>query len=431
MRGDGRTSFPLVDGVRDLHFTYYADPDPSSAPTLGAADRHMRVCRWALPRAVARAVGRRIAQRAIRIGTDRRSVLRYRAESFRRGLVAHSPGPCRSASGSVPGLGPVNPLYSSCRSMSPRTTSTSLGSGAYAVGSVTRVWRGQGGVALITSLVDRSSHRNRSRAHDVGHRGDVARRGRRTSQVLSSAADAGSGPSRGGPHAVSRLDDDAGGGDEWCWHRCSTMGDGPDARRSKRCRLVSETRRVQAESDSLYGVRPRTLIARHGGCSRGERSPTWCPVAWLTRQSISRHGSPTIQPMATRIRVRTEWPRPCPRDGVRIGGARAIRGSDRRPCRADRVRRPAVGHTDCFVEGATLTSEAVRCPSCQVLVHARHSRCPKCRAHLNRQVHEALGVALLEVRRARRRARRSRGWWAGSGSRGRNLSWMASRVRIR
>ena len=29
-----------------------------------------------------------------------------------------------------------------------------------------------------------------------------------------------------------------------------------------------------------------------------------------------------------------------------------------------------------------MTSEAVRCPSCQVLVHARHSRCPKCRAHL-------------------------------------------------
>jgi prepilin-type N-terminal cleavage/methylation domain-containing protein len=37
MRGDGRTSFPLVDGVRDLHFTYYADPDPSSVSMLGAA----------------------------------------------------------------------------------------------------------------------------------------------------------------------------------------------------------------------------------------------------------------------------------------------------------------------------------------------------------------------------------------------------------
>ena len=36
MRGDGRTAFPLVDGVRDLHFTYYADPDPASAPTIGA-----------------------------------------------------------------------------------------------------------------------------------------------------------------------------------------------------------------------------------------------------------------------------------------------------------------------------------------------------------------------------------------------------------
>jgi hypothetical protein len=37
MRGDGRTSFPLVDGVRDLRFTYYADPDPSSVSMLGAA----------------------------------------------------------------------------------------------------------------------------------------------------------------------------------------------------------------------------------------------------------------------------------------------------------------------------------------------------------------------------------------------------------
>jgi hypothetical protein len=37
MRGDGKTAFPLVDGVRDLHFIYYADPDPASAPTNGAA----------------------------------------------------------------------------------------------------------------------------------------------------------------------------------------------------------------------------------------------------------------------------------------------------------------------------------------------------------------------------------------------------------
>jgi len=37
MRGDGRSAFALVDGVRDLHFTYYADPDPSSAPAIGAA----------------------------------------------------------------------------------------------------------------------------------------------------------------------------------------------------------------------------------------------------------------------------------------------------------------------------------------------------------------------------------------------------------
>src|SRR6478736_6806243 len=37
MRGDGKTAFPLVDGVRDLRFTYYADPDPASAPAIGAA----------------------------------------------------------------------------------------------------------------------------------------------------------------------------------------------------------------------------------------------------------------------------------------------------------------------------------------------------------------------------------------------------------
>jgi Tfp pilus assembly protein PilW len=37
MRGDGRTAFPLIDGVRDLRFTYYADPDPASVSALGAA----------------------------------------------------------------------------------------------------------------------------------------------------------------------------------------------------------------------------------------------------------------------------------------------------------------------------------------------------------------------------------------------------------
>jgi len=37
MRGDGRSAFALVDGVRNLRFTYYADPDPSTAPAIGAA----------------------------------------------------------------------------------------------------------------------------------------------------------------------------------------------------------------------------------------------------------------------------------------------------------------------------------------------------------------------------------------------------------
>lgn len=36
MRKEGRTAFPLVDGVADLRFTYYADPDPASVSTLRA-----------------------------------------------------------------------------------------------------------------------------------------------------------------------------------------------------------------------------------------------------------------------------------------------------------------------------------------------------------------------------------------------------------
>jgi type II secretory pathway pseudopilin PulG len=36
MRGNGRSAFPLVDGVRDLRFTYYADPDPASVSAAGA-----------------------------------------------------------------------------------------------------------------------------------------------------------------------------------------------------------------------------------------------------------------------------------------------------------------------------------------------------------------------------------------------------------
>jgi hypothetical protein len=37
MRGGGRTVLPLVDGVEDLHFTYFADPDPMSVSQAGAS----------------------------------------------------------------------------------------------------------------------------------------------------------------------------------------------------------------------------------------------------------------------------------------------------------------------------------------------------------------------------------------------------------
>jgi prepilin-type N-terminal cleavage/methylation domain-containing protein len=37
MRGNGRDAFPLVDDVGDLRFTYFADPDPASVSTGGAA----------------------------------------------------------------------------------------------------------------------------------------------------------------------------------------------------------------------------------------------------------------------------------------------------------------------------------------------------------------------------------------------------------
>lgn len=37
MRAAGRTAFPLADGVEDLRFTYYADPDPMSVSIRGAA----------------------------------------------------------------------------------------------------------------------------------------------------------------------------------------------------------------------------------------------------------------------------------------------------------------------------------------------------------------------------------------------------------
>jgi hypothetical protein len=36
MRRDGRSAFPLVDGIRDLRFTYFADPDPMSVSAVGA-----------------------------------------------------------------------------------------------------------------------------------------------------------------------------------------------------------------------------------------------------------------------------------------------------------------------------------------------------------------------------------------------------------
>jgi hypothetical protein len=37
MRGSGHAVFPLVDGVDDARFTYYADPDPMSVSAVGAA----------------------------------------------------------------------------------------------------------------------------------------------------------------------------------------------------------------------------------------------------------------------------------------------------------------------------------------------------------------------------------------------------------
>ena len=43
-----------------------------------------------------------------------------------------------------------------------------------------------------------------------------------------------------------------------------------------------------------------------------------------------------------------------------------------------------------------MTSNAVRCPSCQVLVHAKHSRCPKCRAHLVVKATPPLGSPYLK-----------------------------------
>jgi hypothetical protein len=37
MRGGGRTVLPLVDGVEDLRFAYFADPDPMSVSRAGAS----------------------------------------------------------------------------------------------------------------------------------------------------------------------------------------------------------------------------------------------------------------------------------------------------------------------------------------------------------------------------------------------------------
>ena len=65
MRGDGKTAFALVDGVRDLHFTYYADPDPASAPAIGAAAGTCVYAAWAAAASAAGSVGRRIAQRVV------------------------------------------------------------------------------------------------------------------------------------------------------------------------------------------------------------------------------------------------------------------------------------------------------------------------------------------------------------------------------
>ena len=98
MRGDGKTAFPLVDGVRDLHFTYYADPDPASAPAIGAAGGTCVYSSGAATASIVGSLGWCLSQRVVGIGAHRRSVLRHRAESIRRRLVADSAGSCRAGS---------------------------------------------------------------------------------------------------------------------------------------------------------------------------------------------------------------------------------------------------------------------------------------------------------------------------------------------
>ena len=74
-----------------------------------------------------------------------------------------------------------------------------------------------------------------------------------------------------------------------------------------------------------------------------------------------------------------EWTADDPGDGVRVGRCATIRGSHGRAGGAARIHRPAVSRQHGCVEGVAVTSEAVRCPSCQARVRchglAGASRC--------------------------------------------------------
>jgi prepilin-type N-terminal cleavage/methylation domain-containing protein len=57
MRSDGRSTFPLVDGLSELRFTYLADPDPSSVFAGGAAGGTCVYAPGAPPRALLAPLG--------------------------------------------------------------------------------------------------------------------------------------------------------------------------------------------------------------------------------------------------------------------------------------------------------------------------------------------------------------------------------------